>query len=152
MNTFVQSSAPLLALAMNLRSLSISDKEFYRRAAKTKQEIIKTMNSEANHFGIQKIQNIFRENAHRLYHWADNRDVPADNNFAEREQRPLVMARKVSFGSHSDAGAKTRETLMTVLKTLKLRTQDDVRTAFANFLRQFAENPDIDVYETLFSN
>ena len=151
-NTFVQSSAPLLALAMNLRSLSISDKKFYRRAAKTKQEIIKTMNSEANHFGIQKIQNIFRENAHRLYHWADNRDVPADNNFAEREQRPLVMARKVSFGSHSDAGAKTRETLMTVLKTLKLRTQDDVRTAFANFLHQFAENPDIDVYETLFSN
>jgi transposase len=150
-STFVQRAAPLLAEAMNLRSLPISDDEFYQRAANTKEEIIKIMNSEANHFGIQHIQNIFRDNSQRLYHWADRRDVPADNNFAERELRPLVMARKVSFGSHSDAGAKTRETLMTVLKTLKLRTKNDVRTAFANFLNQYAENPCIDMYEALFS-
>ena len=149
--TFVQTTATLLAEAMNLRSLPISDDEFYRRAANTKEEIIKIMNSEANHFGIQHIQNIFRENSHRLYRWANNREVPADNNFAERELRPLVMARKVSFGSHSDAGAKTRETLMTVLKTLKLRTKNDVRTAFVNFLDQLAENPGIEVYEALFS-
>jgi len=110
------------------------------------------MNSQANHFGIQKIQNIFRENSHRLYHWANNRDVPADNNFAERELRPLVMARKVSFGSHSDAGAKTRETLMTVLKTLNLRSKSDVRTAFANFLNQLSENPEIEVYKCLFDD
>jgi transposase len=150
--TFVQTAAPLLADAMNLRSLPISHDEFYRRAAKTKQEIIKTMNSQANHFGIQNIQNIFRENSHRLYHWANNRDVPADNNFAERELRPLVMARKVSFGSHSEAAAKTRETLMTVLKTLKLQTKNNVRKAFANFLDQLAENHNIDVYKCLFDN
>jgi transposase len=149
--TFVQAAAPLLAEAMTLRSLPISDDEFYRRATNTKAEIIKIMNSQANHFGIQHIQNIFRENSHRLYHWANNRDVPADNNFAERELRPLVVARKVSFGSHSDAGAKTRETLMTVLKTLKLRTKNNVRTAFANFLNQYAENPNIDLYDALFS-
>ena len=150
--TFVQTVAPLIAEAMNLRPLSISDEEFYRRATKTKEDIIKGMNSEANHFGIQHIQNIFRENSHRLYHWANNRDVPADNNFAERELRPLVMARKVSFGSHSDAGAKTREILMTVLKTLKMRTKNNVRTAgaFAAFLNQLAEYPSIDVYKTLF--
>lgn len=150
--TFIQTAAPLLAEAMNLRSLPINDDEFYRRAAKTKEDIIKIMNSEANHPGIQHIQNIFRENSHRLYHWANNRDIPSDNNFAERELRPLVMARKVSFGSHSDAGAKTRETLMTVLKTLKLRTENDVRTAFANFLDQYAKNSGIDVYKCLFDN
>ena len=149
---FVQCAAPLLAEAMNLRSLPISNHEFYRRAKKTKEEIIKIMNSHANHFGIQKIQNIFRENSHRLYHWANKRDVPADNNFAERELRPLVMARKVSFGSHSHAGAKTREILMTVLKTLKLRTKNDFRTAFTHFLNQLAENDDIDVYKCLFEN
>jgi len=147
---FVQESAPLLAEAMNLRSLPINDKEFYRRASKTKEEIIKIMNSEANHLGVQSIQNLFRENQHRLYHWANNRDIPADNNFAERELRPLVMARKVSFGSHSDAGAQTRETLTTVLRTLKLRTKDDAKTAFVNFLDQIAENPKMDVYRALF--
>jgi transposase len=147
---FVQALAPLLAEAMNLKSLPISDKEFYKRAAMTKDEILKAINSEANHFGIQNIQNIFRDNQHRLYHWADNRDVPADNNFAERELRPLVMARKVSFGSHSDAGAKTREILMTVLRTLKMRTRDNAKNAFVNALNRIAENPEIGVYDALF--
>jgi hypothetical protein len=41
---------------------------------------------------------------------------------------------------------------MTILKTLKLRTKNDVRTAFANFLNQFAENSDIDIYKCLFDN
>jgi transposase len=148
-NKFVRAFAPLLAEAMNLRSLPISNKEFYKRAKITKDEIIKIVNSEANHFGIQNIQNIFRENQHRLYHWADNREVPADNNFAERELRPLVMARKVSFGSHSDAGAQTREILMTILRTLKMRTLDDVKTAFANALNRIAENPEINAYDAL---
>jgi len=147
---FVQAFAPLLAEAMNLRSLPINDEEFYKRAIMTKDEILKNVNSEANHFGIQNVQNIFRENQHRLYHWADSRDVPADNNFAEREIRPLVMARKVSFGSHSNAGAKTREVLMTVLRTLKMRTRDDAKTAFVDALNRMAENPEIDVYKALF--
>ncbi|MBC8180153.1 IS66 family transposase [candidate division KSB1 bacterium] len=149
-NRFVQAFAPLLAEAMNLKSLPIKDKEFYKRAARTKEDIIKIVNSQANHFGVQNIQNIFRENQHRLYHWANNRDIPADNNFAERELRPLVIARKVSFGSHSDAGAKTREILMTILRTLKLRTHGDVKTAFIKALNIIAENPKTDVYEALF--
>jgi len=32
--------------------------------------------------------------------------------------RKLVIARKISFGSQADAGAKTREILMTTLLTL----------------------------------
>ena len=151
---FVQTSAPLIAEAMNLRSLPISDEEFYKRAANTKEEIMKIMNSEANHPGIQKIQDIFRENSHRLYHWANNRDVPADNNFAERELRPLVIARKVSFGSHSGAGLKTRETLMTVLKTLQIRMENKTETAaaFAAFLDRLAENSELNAFECLFGN
>ncbi|MHC4397512.1 MAG: IS66 family transposase [Planctomycetota bacterium] len=62
-------------------------------------------NSQAGHPAIQKIQDIFREKADRLYHWAGDRIIPADNNLAERELRPLVIAVKISFGSQSDAGA-----------------------------------------------
>jgi hypothetical protein len=61
--------------------------------------------------------------ADRLYHWADNRNVPAENNRSERELRPTVIARKVSFGSQSEAGAKTREILMSLLHTLRKRQQ-----------------------------
>lgn len=40
------------------------------------------------------------------------------NNLAERELRTLVIARQLSFGSQSDAGAKIREILMVVLRSL----------------------------------
>jgi transposase len=80
----------------------------------------------AQHLGIRRIQDIFRANADRLYHWADDRRVPAENNLAERDLRPTVIARKVSFGSQSDAGAQTRGVLMSVLHTLKKRQVDVV--------------------------
>lgn len=77
--------------------------------------------------------------------------MPADNNFAERERRPLAMARKVSFGSHSEAGVKTREVWMTILRTLKIRIQqEDVKTAFVDALNRIAQNPKTDPYNALF--
>ena len=99
---------------------------------------------------IQKIQDIFREKADRLYHWAENRNIPADNNLAERELRPLVIARNISFGSQSDVGAKTREILMTVLHTLK-KISPDVTIAFKSALDKLAEDSDIAPYKTVFS-
>ncbi len=135
---------------MNLRSLPIDDKEFYRRAKKTKDCIIKAMNSQANHAAIQNIQNIFRDNHDKLYHWASDRKIPADNNFAERELRPLIIARKLSFGSQSNEGAKTREILMSVLITLKKRTNGKTADRFKYLLDEYAANSFIDIYKILF--
>jgi len=116
---FVEALAAQLASAISLRTLDIADKQFKHQAGKIKNEIIRITNHQARHLAIQKIQDIFREKADRLYHWAEDHSIPADNNLAERELRPLVIANKISFGSQSDAGARTREILMTVLHTLK---------------------------------
>ncbi len=116
--TFVGRFAPLLSQAMSLRGLPISDRHFYREAKTTKQAIIDAVEHSARHPGIQRIQDIFRRTPKRMYRWADDRNVPAENNFAERTLRPSVIARKVSFGSQSDAGAKTREILMSIVLTL----------------------------------
>lgn len=150
--TFVATAAPLLSEAMSLRSLPIDDEEFYRRAAETKTEIIKAMQAEANHAGIQNIQNIFRNNAHRLYHWAEDRTVPAENNLAERQLRPLVIARKISFGSHSDAGAKTREVMMTVLFSLKNSFQNDPFIQLKTCLDAYSQNQNKSPSQLLFPN
>ena len=147
---FVEELAPLLSSAMSLRSLSLNKRQFKSQAANLKKKIIDVANREARHPAIQKIQNIFREKADRLYHWSDDSAIPADNNLAERELRPLVVARKISFGSQSDAGARTREILMTVLHTLKNRTSD-VFSAFKDFLDKLAENPHLDPYVSLFN-
>jgi len=44
-------------------------------------------------------------------------EVSADNNLAERSLRPLVIARKISGGTRSDAGTTTRMTLASLTST-----------------------------------
>ncbi len=48
-------------------------------------------------------------------------DLPADNNLAERSIRPLVIMRKISGGSRSEDGSKTRLTLASLLGTGQAR-------------------------------
>jgi hypothetical protein len=148
---FVANFAPLLAQAMKLRAQELSAARFRQMALELKVEIKALVHSPAQHPGIQKIQNIFREKASRLYHWAKNSAIPADNNRAERELRPLVIARKISFGSQSEKGALTREILMSVLHTLRKRT-DNVFDAFKRCLDGLAENEKRDPYSLLFDS
>lgn len=146
---FVSTVAPQLALAMGLRAQPIADAEFFRQAAALKAQIIASMEAPAHHLGIRHIQEIFRANADRLYHWAEDRRIPADNNLAERDLRPTVIARKVSFGSQSDAGAHTRGILMSVLHTLKKR-QVDVVAHLKGVLDRLADDLHQDPWPLLF--
>lgn len=148
-NAFVTTLAPLLASAMKLRAQPISDTQFYARAAQLKKQILHAVDQPAHHFGIQRVQNIFRQNPKRLYHWAKDRRVPADNNLAERDLRPTVIARKTSFGSQSDAGAKTRGILMTVLHTLRKQGHDPT-AQLKDALDQLAKNPSLKPFPLLF--
>jgi hypothetical protein len=135
---FVSAFAPLLARAMQLRSLKLTAPQFRLQAGQTQSEIMALAQAPAQHPGIQKIQNIFRDHTKRLFHWSKSPKIPADNNRAERELRPLVIARKVSFGSQSEAGARTRETLMTVLHTLRKR-DSNVTAAFERALNRLSD-------------
>jgi transposase len=148
---FVAAFAPLLAEAMQLRAQELSAAQFGLRALELKVEIKSLVYAPAQHPGIQRIQNIFREQKKRLYHWAKDPAIPADNNRAERELRPLVIARKISFGSQSEQGAQTREILMTVLHTLRKRTTD-VFGAFKRTLDKLAEKETRDPYKLLFDS
>jgi transposase len=148
---FTSVMAPLLTEAMKLRNYPVSDKEFYRKAAGVKSQIIAVIQAPAVHLGIRHIQDIFSENAHRLYLWADDRRVPADNNLAERDLRPTVIARKVSFGSLTDAGAHTRSVLMTVLHSLK-KQKSDVAGHLKTLLDQLSRDMSLDPCQLLFSS
>ena len=82
-------------------------------------------------FAAEGYQAIFREKAGRLYHWADDRAIPAENNFAERQIRPAVILRKNSQSNRSDRGALTQAVLMSVYRTLRLRGHDPLQTISA---------------------
>jgi transposase len=61
-----------------------------------------------------------------LFTFLDDLAVPPDNNTAEREIRPAVIARKNSFHNTSDKGAQTQAALMSIHRTLKLRGLDPI--------------------------
>ncbi|GEM_PF-1632561 len=139
----------VLAVTGGLRNRQISDKQFSATSAEVHAQIIAAVDSPAAHLGIRRIQNIFREHAPRLYHWAADRAIPAENNLAGRDLRPTVIVRKVSFGSQSNAGATTRGILMSVLVTLKKRGFD-VTTRLKEVLDEIARNPTQNPFSLLF--
>lgn len=49
--------------------------------------------------------------------------VPSDNNLAERSLRPAVIARKISGGTRSEKGSKTKMALMSLFGTWTLQGQ-----------------------------
>ncbi len=63
-----------------------------------------------------------------LFTFLDYPDVPADNNFGERQIRPAVILRKNSQSNRSDRGAATQAILMSVYRTLRLRGLDPTET------------------------
>lgn len=147
---FVGVFATLLARAIHLRTMPISNRVYYQKARILKKRILKAVRAPSHHLGIREIQTIFMENSNRLYHWVKDRNIPADNNRAERELRPTVIARKVSFGSQSERGAQSRSILMTVLHTAQKRLKNkSLEDWFKETLDQIAANPKIDPYSLI---
>jgi hypothetical protein len=65
---------------------------------------------------------------HALFSFVREPDVPSHNNAAERSVRHEVISRKISGGSRSAAGTRTRTTLATLFGTWRLQGQDPFAT------------------------
>jgi len=84
----------------------------------------------ANHGDADCKRHVKRLVKHRysLFTFLDDARVPFDNNRAEREIRPAVIARKNSFHNTGNQAAWTQAVLMTIYRTVKLRGQDPIET------------------------
>lgn len=146
---FAEQMIELVAGAMRLQSSKPEDAAYYKAAQAIRQEIMKACQATSHHLAIKRWQDFFVEQADKLYHWVTDRRVPCENNRAERELRPTVIARKVSHGSQAEEGARTREVLMSVMQTLKKRVADP-RQRFKEVLDKIALNPALKLSEALF--
>lgn len=146
---FAEKMVELLAQAMRLQSSQPPDREYDLQAKSIKQEIMKTCHAASHHLAVKRWQDFFVEAADKLYHWVTDRRVPCENNRAERELRPTVIARKVSHGSQAEEGAKTREVLMSVMQTLKKRVFNP-RQKFKEVLDKIALTHDPNLSAALF--
>ncbi len=109
----------------------------------------KSLVSIYNRFGLEAVE-ASRENESRLYQWVENGPVPADNNLAERDLVPSVVARKISFGSITYNEARTRSVLTSLVTTLRKR-KTDVADQIKRALDHLVQDMDQDPYNLLFS-
>ena len=135
--------------AMQLRNRQLSESAYGEAAAVIKGQMRALSQRSAGHPGVRKWQDFYVAKAERLYHWCESAAIPAENNYAEREIRKVVIARKLSFGSQSAAGAKTREIWTSILQSLKKREANG-RAKLLTALSQLSQNPDLDIASVLF--
>lgn len=59
-----------------------------------------------------------------LWHFFGNKAIPPTNNQAERQLRPLVISKKLTFGTQSDRGRRFIERIFTVVMSCKQQGRD----------------------------
>jgi len=61
---------------------------------------------------------------HSLWHFFDNHQISPTNNHAERQLRPLVISKKLTFGTQSNGGSRFIERIFTVVTSCKQQGRD----------------------------
>jgi transposase len=137
--------------AMQLRNRGFSARQYRKEGQAIKARMLSLSERPSRHLGVRNWQGFFVEKAERLYQWCESAEVPAENNYAEREIRKVVIARKLSYGSQSEEGAKTREIWTSVLQSLKKR-EGEPQAKLVEGLNGLVENPELDIAEELFGS
>lgn len=115
----------LLADAMTLRS-RLKGSEYAEESRNIRDKILSLVAEPVADGRLKGYFDLVKTKKDRFFQWVDHPEIEAENNLAERRLRPLVIARKTSFGSQSEEGLRRREILMSVIDTLYLRYKDPV--------------------------
>lgn len=70
------------------------------------------------------VKSVCRYHRENLFRFVDNHKIASTNNMVESGLRPVVVIRKISYGSKSEDGAETTTRLLSVLQTVKLQTKN----------------------------
>lgn len=76
-----------------------------------------------------------------LFTFVDVEGVDPTNNLAERKIRPAVIYRKLSFGTHSEAGSRFIERILTVTATLRQQNRNVLEYLTAAYAAHMAGAP-----------
>lgn len=76
-----------------------------------------------------------------LWLFLEDHDVPATNNLAERQLRPLVIAKKLSFGVKSDRGARFIERVYSLVLTCRQQNKNVLSWLQDSITHHFISEP-----------
>ena len=113
---------------------NISDQQATRMAEDFEQELDDLTNPQLESKDAENLRKRLITHREENFTFLRYKDVPPDNNIAERALRPSVVMRKITYGNNSDTGAHNHETLMTLIETSKLHGTNplDLMTGLAS--------------------
>ncbi|MFW0860068.1 MAG: IS66 family transposase, partial [Dehalococcoidia bacterium] len=109
-------------------------------------KIIELLLLPLEHEDTQRLRNRIIRHNQELFVFLDNPSVEPTNNRAERQLRPMVIMRKLTFGNRSDLGASNGAVLMSVVETgvlNEVEPLDIFRALSTKPLTSFIELPKI---------
>lgn len=106
-------------------AVSLNHQGTEEQVQKLKKRVEQLLGRHYQHKTIWKfVKNLVKRDLDNLFIFVTRPDVDPTNNISERELRELVLIRKISNGSRSEQGAATTATLLSIIKTLRLRDKN----------------------------
>jgi hypothetical protein len=127
---FSRRAAALLrkAMALKHRRGKIGDRGYAVLRGKIHAELNRLLEGAYTDPDNARLAKRLRKQREHLLRFLDHDGLDATNNLAEREIRPAVIARKLSAGNRTEAGAETHAVLASVLRTCRRRGCDIIQT------------------------
>lgn len=112
------------ALSLKSKQKELEPAFFQKRAQRLKTAIQNTWQITSSHPAVRRLSKRLVKYHNELFLFLERIEVPAHNNDAERQIRPAVLMRKISYQNASSNGAKTQAVLMSVIQTCRKRKID----------------------------
>ena len=116
------------AMALKRRRGTMGDRGYAVLRGKIHAELNRLLEGTYTDPDNARLAKRLRKQRGHLLRFLDHDGVDATNNLAEREIRPAVIARKLSAGNRTEAGAETHAVLASVLRTCRRQGRDIIKT------------------------
>lgn len=123
------------AMALKRRRGALSDHGYAVLRGKIHAELDRLLAGTYTDPDNARLAKLLRKHRTSVLRFLDHDKVDATNNLAEQEGRPAVIARKLSAGNRTEAGAETHAVLASVFRTDR-RQGRDILEAVVELLRQ----------------
>jgi transposase-like protein len=122
------------AMALNRRRGTLSDHGYAVLRGEVHAELDRLLAGTYTDPDNARLAKLLRKHRDSVLRFLDHDGVSATNNLAEREGRRAVIARKLSAGNRTEAGAETHAVLASVFRTYR-RQGRDILAAVVALLR-----------------
>lgn len=122
----------LLKAALALKGAGLAEPSFKQHRAALAEQAERLLSTPRPGLEEKARRRLWKQRDH-LFTFLDHPEVDATNNLAERQLRPAVIARKVSCGNKTEAGAKVWQILTSLAATCGQRHE-----SFAKLISQAA--------------